>query len=110
MIEGTANGEIVVDVTVGPFYYYGRLLNEFGLVNSPIKIIIRNGYVTDILGESMAKELKELLFSLPKECRKLVEIGQGLSKMTPTGIIGVDESIIDTCHFGIGDGKNADCI
>jgi len=27
-----------------------------------------------------------------------------LSKMTPTGLIGVDESIIDTCHFGIGDG------
>ncbi len=105
VIEGTANGEIVVDVTVGQFYYYGRLLNEFGLVNSPIKIIIRNGYVTDILGESMAKELKELLFSLPKECRKLVEIGQGLSKMTPTGIIGVDESIIDTCHFGIGDAE-----
>jgi len=49
--------------------------------------------------------LKELLFSLPKECRKLVEIGQGLSKMTPTGIIGVDESIIDTCHFGIGDAE-----
>ena len=24
--------------------------------------------------------------------------------MTPTGIIGIDESIIDTYHFGIGDG------
>jgi hypothetical protein len=23
--------------------------------------------------------------------------------MTPTGLIGVDESIIDTCHFGFGD-------
>ena len=23
--------------------------------------------------------------------------------MKPTGSIGVDESIIDTCHFGIGD-------
>jgi len=24
--------------------------------------------------------------------------------MTPTGIICIDESIISTCHFGIGDG------
>ena len=103
VIAGTANGEIVVDVTIGQFYYYGKLLNEFGLVNSHIKIIIRDGYVIDILGDSMAKALKEILFSLPKECHKLVELGQGLSKMTPTGLIGVDESIIDTCHFGIGD-------
>lgn len=105
VIEGTANGTIVVDVTVGQFYYYGRLLNKFGLVNSPIEIKIRDGYVIDILGGSMAKELKEILFSLSKECRKLLELGQGLSKMAPTGLIGVDESIIDTCHFGIGDAE-----
>lgn len=34
----------------------------------------------------------------------LVEFGKGLSSMAPTGIIDVDESIINTCHFGIGDG------
>ena len=39
------------------------------------------------------------------ECRELVELGQGLSKMEPTGLIGIDESIIDTCHFGIGDSE-----
>lgn len=52
----------------------------------------------------MAVELKGKLFSLPAECREIVELGHGLSKMTPTGLIRDDESIIDTCHFGIGDG------
>ena len=52
----------------------------------------------------MAEELKEKLFSLSPDCRKLVELGQGLSKMKPTGLTGVDESIIDSCHFGFGDG------
>lgn len=50
------------------------------------------------------EELKQTLFSLEPECRILVELGKELAKMTPTGIIGIDESIIDTCHFGFGDG------
>ena len=52
----------------------------------------------------MADEFKSKLFDLPKECRRMVELGQGLSEMEPTGLIGVDESIIKSCHFGFGDG------
>lgn len=52
----------------------------------------------------MAAEFKSKLFDLPTECRRIVELGQGLSEMKPTGLIGVDESIIDSCHFGFGDG------
>ena len=55
----------------------------------------------------MARLLGELFDELPDECRELVELGQGLSRMTPTGLTGVDESIIDTCHFGIGDGMRS---
>ncbi len=33
-----------------------------------------------------------------------VELGQGLSNMDSTGLIGVDESILSSCHFGFGDG------
>lgn len=101
---GTANGKIVIDVTVGQLYYYKDLLGYFGLVSTPITMIIRNGLVDDIYGNEMASALKQKLFSLPIECRELVELGQGLSQMNPTGLIGVDESILDTCHFGIGDG------
>lgn len=104
VITKTANGKIVVDMTVGQLYHFGKLIGYFGLVNEPVTIIVENGIITDIYGDDMAAEFKEKLFSLPVDCRKLVELGQGLSKMEPTGLIGVDESIIDSCHFGFGDG------
>jgi len=91
-------------MTAGQLYHFGELIGYFGLVSEPIMLIVQNGIITDILGDDMADELKRKLFSLPLECRKMVELGQGLSKMDPTGLIGVDESIIDSCHFGFGDG------
>ena len=97
----TANGKIVVDCTIGQINRYGKWLGRFGLVEKPVTLIIKDSMITDIAGN---EELKEILFSLEPECRILVEFGKGLSAMTPTGVIGVDESIIDTCHFGIGDG------
>ncbi len=105
VMANTANGKIVVDVTVGQLYHYGNLLGDFGLVSTPVTIIVENGLIVDIYGNQMAEKLKEKLFALPIECREIVELGQGLSKMNPTGLIGVDESIVDTCHFGIGDGE-----
>lgn len=100
----TANGKIVVDITVGQLYHYRDFLGYFGMVKTPVTLIIENGTVTDIMGGEMGAELKDKLFALPAKYRELVELGHGLSKMQPTGLIGVDESIIDTCHFGIGDG------
>lgn len=99
---GTANGEIVIDVTVGQINQYGKWIGYFGLVEKPVKLIIENSQIIDVINND---ELKEILFKLEKEARVLVELGKGLSAMTPTGIIGVDESILTTCHFGIGDGS-----
>lgn len=104
VVTDTANGKIVVDMTVGQLYHFGELIGDFGLVSEPVTIIVQSGFIADIYGDNMAAEFKEKLFSLPIECRKIVELGQGLSKMEPTGLIGVDESIIDSCHFGFGDG------
>ena len=104
VIEGTANGKIVIDITAGQLYHYGDLLGYYGRVSSPVTLTVENGIITDISGGDTAADIKEKLFSLPVECRTLVELGQGLSKMQPTGLIGVDESIIDSCHFGFGDG------
>lgn len=104
VISDTANGKIVVDMTVGQLYHFGKLIGNFGLVSSPVTITVQNGFIVDIDRDNMAVEFKRELFNLPIECRKMVELGQGLSKMEPTGLIGVDESIIDSCHFGFGDG------
>lgn len=102
----TANGKIVIDMTVGQLYHFGELVGYFGLVETPVTLVVENGIITEILGEGMARKFREKLFRLPVECRKLVELGQGLSDMEPTGLIGVDESIIDSCHFGFGDGSS----
>ncbi|MDD5191438.1 MAG: hypothetical protein PHE50_10450 [Dehalococcoidales bacterium] len=114
VIPDSAQGKIVVDMTVGQLYKYGEFLGKFGLVDSPVTLIIENGIIADICGGNMADELKAKLFVLGKSCRTLVELGHGLSKMTPTGLIGVDESIIDSCHFGFGDstlcGVHLDCV
>ncbi len=104
VITDTANGKIVVDMTVGQLYHFGELMGYFGLVSEAVTLVVENGIIVDIYGDNMAVDFKEKLFNLPVECRKLVELGQGLSKMEPTGLIGVDESIIDSCHFGFGDG------
>ena len=100
----TANGRIVVDVTVGQLYHFAHLAEPLGLVDAPVTLTVQNGMMTDVTGGEIARRLKAALFALSPDCRKLVELGQGLSQMTPTGLIGVDESILDTCHFGFGDG------
>lgn len=104
VVPDTANGKIIVDMTVGQLYHYGELKGYFGLVSEPVTVTVKDGYIVDIVGDEIAENFKERLFALPMECRKMVELGQGLSKMSPTGLIGVDESIIDSCHFGFGDG------
>ena len=98
---GSANGKIVIDCTIGQINQYGKWLGMFGLVEKPVTLIVKDSIIMDIVGN---KELKDILFSLESESRVLVEFGKGLSSITPTGAIGVDESIIDTCHFGVGDG------
>lgn len=102
IVLGTANGIIVVDITVGQINQYGKWLGEFGLVDKQVKLTIKDNYIVDIVGND---QLKKIMNSLEPEARVLVELGKGLSQMTPTGIIGVDESILSTCHFGIGDGS-----
>lgn len=104
VITETANGKIVIDITVGQLYHFGKLIGYFGLAEAPVTLEVENGMITEVSGDGMALDFREKLFKLPMECRKLVELGQGLSDMEPTGLIGVDESIIDSCHFGFGDG------
>jgi len=92
-------------VTVGELRVLSDLVDPFGLVNEPITLHVESGEIVDITGEKMAHRLKTELWKLPNSCRRIVELGIGLSCMTPSGIIGIDESIAGTCHFGIGNGS-----
>lgn len=106
VLPGSANGRIAVDVTLGQVHRFAEELGYFGLVEGAVSLTVENGLLTGASGGEMAEEFIRLLCRLPEDARTLVELGQGLSRMAPTGLIGVDESIIDTCHFGFGHHAN----
>ena len=103
--SGSANGVIAADVTVGELRVNADLIDPFGFVSEPVKIFVEDGFIADISGDETAARLKAELFKLPQSCRKVIELGFGLSRMTPCGIIGIDESAAGTCHFGFGSGS-----
>jgi hypothetical protein len=102
LVNFSANGVIVVDITVGELRFGADLIDPLGIVDRNVKITLQNGHVVDIEGGNIARRLKTGLNKLGKDLQILVELGHGLSDITPTGIIGVDESMNGTCHFGIG--------
>ena len=102
VLPGSANGLIAVDVTLGQVHRYAEELGHFGLVDAPALITVKDGMLISATGSPMAEAFSALLHTLPADARTLVELGQGLSRMRPTGLIGVDESILTTCHFGFG--------
>ena len=103
--EDSAEGIIAVDVTVGELRYEGQLLHAFGRVDSPLFIEVHAGKIQKFSGHGFAKVLTKEFTLWDENCRHVVELGFGLSSLTPTGLIGVDESILHTCHFGIGDNR-----
>lgn len=98
----STNGTIVVDITVGEIRFGADLIDPLGIVDSEVRITVRDGLVLDIDGGAIGKRLKAGLDRLDKSLQSLVELGHGLSDLSPTGIIGIDESMNGTCHFGIG--------
>lgn len=102
LVRSSANGTIVVDTTVGELRFGADLIDPLGRVDEHVMITVENGLVVDIAGGQIAERLKNGLNRLDKNLQTLVELGHGLSDLTPTGIIGVDESMNGTCHFGIG--------
>lgn len=102
VVPFSANGTIVADITAGELRFGADLIDPLGRVDTPVRITVENGLVTDIAGGDIARRLKAGLDRLDKGLQSLVELGHGLSDLAPTGIIGVDESMNGTCHFGIG--------
>ena len=102
IVEGSAEGVIVADVTVGELRVYADLLDPLGIVDEPVFLAVQAGKIVAIEGGEIATRLDKHLASLDDSCRLVIELGIGLSSVQPTGIIGIDESIAGTCHFGIG--------
>ena len=95
-VEGTANGRIVADASIP---YLG-----IGVLNEPVVVDVKDGYITKIQGGKQAETLnKDLLSHNDKNCFNIAELGVGLNpKCRMCGIMLEDEGVVGTAHIGIG--------
>jgi leucyl aminopeptidase (aminopeptidase T) len=93
-IEGTAKGQIVIDISMA----------GVGRVSAPIKMVVEDGYVTEIIGGVEADRLSALLQGKGKEVYNLAELGIGTNdKAIASGSPLEDEKAMGTIHIAIGD-------
>jgi aminopeptidase len=96
-VEGESQGLVVVDGSMA----------QVGMVQQPIRIVIKDGYATDITGGAEAKRLIELLEPHGKDARTVAEFGVGTNdKAILTGLIIEDEKVMGTIHIAFGDNKS----
>ncbi len=93
-IEGTTNGVLIVDGSMG----------GFGLIkNADLKIIVKKGYAVKISGGSLAAKLNKLLNKVGRKSRNIAEFGIGTNdKAKLSGILLEDEKVLGTIHIALG--------
>jgi aminopeptidase len=92
-LEEAAQGIVVVDGSMA----------QVGLVLEPIRIVVRDGYATDITGGAEARRLRELLEPHGKDAYTVAEFGIGTNdKAILTGMIIEDEKVMGTIHIALG--------
>ncbi|MBI4547313.1 MAG: aminopeptidase [Ignavibacteriae bacterium] len=96
-LEGQSNGLVVVDGSMA----------SIGVVKEPIRIIVKNGYATEIAGGTAAEKLIELLEPHGRDARTVAEFGIGTNdKAILSGNILEDEKVMGTIHIAFGDNKS----
>ena len=94
-VEGTANGVIVVD---------GSMV---GKVKKPIRIVVKDGFATEITGDRSAEELEKMLEPFGQPGRNIAELGIGTNhKARIVGNVLEDEKVMGTVHMALGDNKS----
>ena len=93
-VEGKTTGIAVIDGSMA----------GVGVVATPIRMVIKEGYVTEISGGSEAETLSKLLQDKGNQARNIAELGIGTNeKATPSGSVLEDEKVMGTVHIAIGD-------
>ena len=78
-----------------------------GRLKAPIRITVRDGYATDIIGGEEAQMLIQLLAPHGKEARTVAEFGIGTNdRAILSGLILEDEKVMGTIHIAFGDNKS----
>lgn len=95
-VEGTGNGTVVFDLTA----------HTVGAIKEPIRLTIKDGYVTAIEGGAEAAIWRDLLekYGDPESYNCPAEISIGLNKLVkPMGSMRTDKKMYATSHIGLGD-------
>jgi len=96
-VEGGSQGVVVVDGSMA----------GIGMVNEPIRIVVRDGYAEEITGGIEANRLVELLEPHGRDARTVAEFGIGTNdKAILSGKIIEDEKVMGTIHIAFGDNKS----
>lgn len=93
-VEGKTAGIAVIDGSIA----------GIGLVKHPIRMIIKDGYVSELYGGYEADILSNLLRDKGKEATNIAELGIGTNeKAIFSGSILEDEKVLGTVHIAVGD-------
>jgi leucyl aminopeptidase (aminopeptidase T) len=96
-LETQSNGVVVVDGSMA----------SIGIVKEPIRIVVKDGYASEITGGDEAKKLVALLEPHGKDARTVAEFGIGTNdKAILSGKIIEDEKVMGTIHIAFGDNKS----
>ena len=96
-LEETANGVIVVDGAMA----------GIGLMKKPLRMVIKDGYATEITGDEKAEKLKKMIEPFGKPATNIAELGIGTNdKARLCGSVLEDEKVLGTVHMAIGDNKS----
>ena len=96
-LEHQSNGVVVVDGSMA----------SVGIVKTPIRIVVKDGYAAGISGGTEADQLKKLLEPHGKDVYNVAEFGIGTNdKAIITGKIIEDEKVMGTIHIAFGDNKS----
>jgi len=94
-LEGTANGRLILEWA------------PTGRFKSPVRLMVKDGYVVDVSGEDEYAEYLSRRFSERKENRNIAELGIGTNDMAkrPDNILE-SEKILGTIHIAFGDNSS----
>lgn len=93
-LEGESQGVVVVDGSMA----------GIGVVKSPIRIVVKDGFAEDLSGAEEASKLVDLWEIHGRLSRNVAEFGIGTNdKAKITGVILEDEKVLGTVHIAFGD-------
>lgn len=95
--EGTANGTIVIDVS----------MDNLGQLDEPITLELEDGFVADVSGGEQADDLRRLIEESDENAGNLAEFAIGTNpKAKLIGNLAEDKKRAGTIHFAIGDNES----